>query len=121
MPLEKRILIVDDEEDFTVPMELWLTNKGYGVRVATSGQAALDIIKGERPDMVFLDLVMPGMSGIETLKDIREIDKDLPVVVISAFLNPERIAQAETHGVVGTFSKEQPFESLIEVLDPKLF
>jgi CheY-like chemotaxis protein len=78
------ILIVDDEKDFAATMEFWLKSQGYKVSTAFSGQDAVKAIKSQAPNIVFLDINMPGMDGIETLRRIREIDSELPVVMITA-------------------------------------
>lgn len=78
------ILLVDDEKDFIATMEFWLKSQGYKVKTTFSGQDALEIIKKQAPNIVFLDIGMPGMDGIDTLRKIRELDIDLPVVMITA-------------------------------------
>ena len=78
------ILLIDDEKDFIATMEFWLKSQGYKVKTAFNGQDALKAIKNQAPNIVFLDIGMPGMDGIETLRKIRELDIDLPVVMITA-------------------------------------
>lgn len=78
-----KLLLVDDEVDFRHATSTALERRGFTVTEAAGGEEALVIIRGERPDIVVLDLKMPGMSGIETLQKIREIEADLPVIILT--------------------------------------
>jgi CheY-like chemotaxis protein len=78
-----RILWVDDEIDLLKPHILFISEKGYDLETATNGADALDMIEEKRYDLVFLDENMPGISGIETLQQIREMDQNLPVVMVT--------------------------------------
>lgn len=78
-----RILICDDEKDIAKSLEIYLSAEGYETRVAFNGREALDIIGEERIDLVLLDIMMPVMDGIETLREIRR-SYDMPVIFLSA-------------------------------------
>ncbi|KPM33332.1 Response regulator receiver domain-containing protein [Croceitalea dokdonensis DOKDO 023] len=78
-----KILWVDDEIDLLKPHILFLTKKGYGVTTSQSGQDALNELKDTNFDIVFLDENMPGLSGLETLAALKQIDPSLPVVMIT--------------------------------------
>lgn len=80
---KKRILWADDEIDFLRSHILFLQEKGYEVTPVNSGQDALDVFKKESFDIVFLDENMPGLAGIETLGLIKEIDPNIPVIMIT--------------------------------------
>ena len=77
------ILWVDDEIDLLKPHILFLENKGYQLTTAQGGQEALDEVEQHRFDIVFLDENMPGLSGLETLSEIKQRDASLPVVMIT--------------------------------------
>lgn len=77
------ILWVDDEIDLLKPHILFLENKGYNVTTSPSGQDALDELSERNFDIVFLDENMPGLSGLETLGELKQIDPTLPVVMIT--------------------------------------
>lgn len=79
----KRILWADDEIDILRPHILFLQEKGYEVVPVNSGQDALDYIKSETFDIVFLDENMPGLTGIETLTFIKEINPNVPIIMIT--------------------------------------
>lgn len=116
-----KILLVDDEPDFTQPLEFWLNSKGYTVMTAREGKSALKIIKEKAPDVVFLDLKMPVMDGIETLRNIRKFNKDLPVIIITVeYTNDEKFAEANKLGSSGFFPKKGSFEELESIIEVAL-
>lgn len=78
-----RILWVDDEMDLLKPHIMFLQEKGYEMETATNGQDAIEIVRNQNLDLVFLDENMPGLSGIETLGRIKSINSNLPVVMIT--------------------------------------
>ncbi|MBB4036372.1 CheY-like chemotaxis protein [Dysgonomonas hofstadii] len=80
---KKRILWADDEIDILRAHILFLTEKGYEVTPVNSGQDALECFKNEIFDIVFLDEHMPGLSGLDTLSMIKEIDPNIPVIMIT--------------------------------------
>ena len=77
------ILWADDEIELLKPHILFLREKGYEVQTANSGDDALDLVKEQNFDIVFLDENMPGISGLETLIQIKQIRQSLPVVMIT--------------------------------------
>ncbi len=81
----KKILIVDDEENIRLLYQDEFVELGYAVRTASSGEEALVLIAQERPDLVTLDIKMAGQDGIETLRRIKEQDKSLPVILVTAY------------------------------------
>jgi len=85
----KRILVVDDEQVVCNMLKKFLTQKGYEVTTVLSGEEAIKKVKEERPHIVLLDIKMPGMNGVETLKQIREIDKEVGIVMITAVKEDE--------------------------------
>lgn len=81
----KRILIVDDEENIRELYRVELSEEGYKVELAENGQQALSKFESFRPDLVTLDVIMPGMNGIEVLQRIREKNPSVPVLLLTAF------------------------------------
>ncbi|HEX6134375.1 MAG TPA: response regulator transcription factor [Longimicrobiales bacterium] len=81
-----RILVVEDERDIAALVAYHLTKEGYRVRTAEGGQEALEAVGAERPDLVVLDLMLPGFSGYEVLQELRRRTEttDVPVVVLTA-------------------------------------
>ena len=78
---EKKILIVDDEEDIRKVFEKAFRRAGYAVRTAASGSEALEILKGDKIQVMFFDLKMPEMDGLELCREVR---KDFPMAMIHA-------------------------------------
>jgi CheY-like chemotaxis protein len=78
-----KLLLVDDEDDFRRATSQTLQRRGFSVTEAANGLQALEAARRERPDIVVLDLKMPGLSGIETLQRMREIEADLPVIILT--------------------------------------
>ena len=115
-PKDIRILLVDDENGFRRPMEFWLKAKGYQVVGVDNGADALTQIERERPTIIYLDMKMPGMNGIETLAKIREKDKTLPVIMITAYGTPNDMKAAEALGVSGFFMKDDDFASAAKLI-----
>lgn len=78
-----RILVVDDEKEFLSLIEKRLSRRRMEVRTADSGQAALEIVRAERFDAVVMDVRMPGMDGLETLRQMKQIAPALPVLLLT--------------------------------------
>ena len=104
------VLVAEDETDFRTIMTFWLESKGYAVISASDGKEAVESVKEKKPDVVFLDLNMVGMDGVEAFKKIRKINKDIPVIIISAHIDTLRAQEVMSLGVSGVFSKEDNFE-----------
>lgn len=119
MPNNITVLVVEDEVDFRTIMTFWLESKGYTVISASDGRTGVEMVKEKKPDVVFLDLNMFGMDGVQVFKNIREFNKDIPVIIISAHIGTSRANELMSLGVSGIFSKEEDFEkefSLLEVI-----
>ncbi len=81
----KKILVVDDEEAIRSLYKMELEDAGYQVETADSGSQALKKMETFQPDLVTLDIKMPGMSGLEVLAEIRKNYKNLPIILCSAY------------------------------------
>jgi two-component system response regulator (stage 0 sporulation protein F) len=81
----KKILIVDDEESIRFLYKEEFEEEGFVVELAQNGKEALEKLHLFKPDLITLDIKMPVMDGIEALKQIREIDRRLPIVLCSAY------------------------------------
>jgi len=111
------ILLTDDEEGFAEPIAFWLKSRGYNVTTARSGQEAIEQIKENPPDILFLDINMPRMGGLQALERIRDFNKDLPVVMItSAYSDTNNIVRAKELGVSGFFAKNRSFDELTQMI-----
>ena len=80
---KKFVLVVDDQPKVLRFIEIDLRIRGFDVVTATSGQEALDLVRSAKPDIMLLDVIMPGMDGLQVLKELRTFT-DLPVIAFSA-------------------------------------
>jgi CheY-like chemotaxis protein len=83
--MARRILIIDDEASVRDEFEFALTRMGYEADTATGGEEGLRKARSLHPDLVFLDLRMPGMDGVEVLRLLQAIDDSIPVYIVTAF------------------------------------
>lgn len=120
MDKQSKVLLVEDEADFRQLIKLWLESKGYLVTEAPDGNTAIQKVKEGLPDIIFLDLHMPVLDGVDTLKKIRKFNKDVPVVIISAYTDDPRAAEAMRYGVSGVFSKDEQFPIWASLLETVL-
>jgi CheY-like chemotaxis protein len=81
----RRILVVDDEEAIRLLYKEELTDAGYEVELAADGMEALRKMEQVRPDLMTIDLRMPGMDGIELLGRVRAVHRDLPIIICTAY------------------------------------
>ena len=81
----RKILVVDDEANIRELYRVELTEEGYTVDLAENGLEALGKLETFRPDLVTLDVKMPGLDGIEVLRRIREVNASIPVLLLTAF------------------------------------
>lgn len=116
MSLKWSILIVDDE--FGVRESLRMILKSYyEVYTAADGQEALKILKERKFDLITLDLNMPNLSGIETLREIRRIDPEVPVIIITGYGTKKDEKEALLNGVRHFISKPFGTSQLINAID----
>lgn len=96
--MSEKILVVDDEPAFCEVLRDFLKSKGYNVVVANSGDEALSTYLEERPDVVLMDVRMPGKDGLTTLKELKGIDPEVKAVMVSAVHDEEVVQQAKSEG-----------------------
>lgn len=111
-----KILVVDDEPVVAEVIAESIRVQGHETTVAYGGQEALELIASGAPDAVFLDLVMPGLSGVEVLARIRQTHSSLPVIVFSGRASPEMVAEVQRLGVTEVLEKPLALARLGEAL-----
>lgn len=101
METKPLIFVIDDDESVRDAFSLALVDEPYQVVAFASGKLALEAVKTSRPNLVFLDLNMPVLDGVEVLRGIMEIDDTICVYVVTAFANDylERLRQARDQGL----------------------
>ena len=114
----KTILIVDDEEPIRLLLKEELEDEGYRVLTAANGAEALEAVRTAAPDLVTLDIKMPGESGLMTLRKIREEAYDLPVILCTAYDSYRTYfsAVAADHYVVKSSDFSELKERIREIL-----
>ena len=95
---ERKILIVDDEEDVRLFLGDFLGDRDFRVEMAESGEEALEKIAKVQPDLVLLDVMMPGMDGIQCLEQIKQKYAKVHVIMITALKDETRMAKAKKLG-----------------------
>ena len=103
------ILIIDDEDIMREILETLLTREGYRVRLAASGAEGIELARSNPFDAAIVDVMMPGMGGIGTLDELKKIDDDLPVLMITAFASVETAISAMKRGAFDYINK--PFKN----------
>ncbi len=107
-----KILIVDDEKDFVEMFSLRLKNQGENVLVAYSGEEALEILGKTAVDVIFLDLRMPGMDGIDTLKQIKHLYPIVEVLLLTGHGSTETAVEGMKLGAFDYLMKPADFEDI---------
>ena len=117
--MPKEILIVDDEPDVVVPMQFLMEQQGYSVMAAFRGEDALDLIYQYKPDLVLLDIMLPGIDGWEVCEIIRlnQNYRDIKIVFLTAKGRDEDIAKGLALGADAYITK--PFSNAVLVATVK--
>lgn len=114
--MAKRILVVDDEPDLVMILRTALQTEGYEVVTASNGPDGLEEASNSEPDLMVLDVMMPGMSGFEVLKKLKEEPKtsQIPVIMLTGVSEREKIQEALSSGIDYYLIKPFEFDELIE-------
>src|SRR5215203_774841 len=110
------ILVVDDEEIMREILETLLTRAGYDVRLASSGAEGLELARALPFDAAIVDIMMPGLDGIATLDELKRIDEDLAVVIITAYASVETAISAMKSGAFDYITKPFKNDEVLVVL-----
>ena len=103
--MTNKILVVDDEPDFCEALSEFLADKGFAVMEANSCEEALEAYSQERPDVVLLDVLMPGKDGRETFKELKAFDPEVSVIMITAVHDEDLALQALADGAFDYITK----------------
>ncbi len=111
------ILLTDDNKEFTENLSDILELKGYKVLTAGDGFHALDIVRESPVDLILMDIKMPVMNGVETFRKIKQIRKETPVIMLTAYALEELIQESLKEGAFACLKKPLDFEQLFITIE----
>ncbi|MDI3256654.1 MAG: response regulator [Kyrpidia sp.] len=112
----RRILVVDDQFGIRALLKELLEQDGYTIYQAANGPGAIQVVQDQRPDLIILDMKIPGMDGLEILRHIRAIDRDVKVIMMTAYGELDLLREADELGVMAHFTKPFDIEVLRQVI-----
>ena len=110
--MSERLLVVDDEPSMREFLDIMLSNDGYQVQTAGSGEEALELYRREEPHLVLTDVKMPGMSGLDLIREIHSFDPGAPIIAITAYACADDAIRAVREGAYDYISKPFQIEDL---------
>ena len=114
------ILIIDDDDQLRNSFVKLLTEEGYNVDQAASGEAGVNIVKNKAPDIVILDMRLPGMNGFETFRAIHEVEPRLPVIIMTAFGTTDTAIEATKLGAFDYILKPFDIPAMLSLIKQAL-
>lgn len=114
---ETKVLLVDDEEDFVAVLVERLAARGLEVDSATGGKVALEKARDQSYDAVLLDMAMPGLDGLQTLRGLREISPDLQVIMLTGRATIAQAVEAMKAGALDLVEKPADLAELVDLID----
>ncbi|MBA4366869.1 MAG: hypothetical protein C0403_04445 [Desulfobacterium sp.] len=112
-----RVFLIDDEKLFVESLTKVLRRRGMEIKSALSGAEANDILSTETFDVIVLDMKMPGMDGVATLKAIRDKGITTPVIILTGHLDIERVIEAAKESATELLIKPCPVETLVSAIE----
>ena len=113
----KHILLVEDSEGVREAYSLILQTEGYKVTAACNGEEGLKYAKESNPDLVILDVGLPDINGFDVLTRIRKFNKDLPVIMVTAYSSIKKVIEITKLGISGYLVKPVGGEQLLEMAE----
>ncbi len=110
--MAERLLVVDDEPSMREFLEIMLSQEGYQVRTASTGEEGVKAYRAEEPDLVLTDVKMPGMSGLDLIREIHSLDPAAPIIAITAYASADDAVRAVREGAYDYLSKPFQIEDL---------
>ncbi len=107
-----RLLVVDDEPSMTEFLEILLAQEGYEVTTASSGEEGFKLYRRFEPDLILTDVKMPGMSGLDLIREIHALDSAIPIIAITAYASADDAIRAVREGAYDYLSKPFQIEDL---------
>lgn len=116
----KRILVIDDEPTIRIFLNEILEVWGYECIEASRAQEGIDLIKKGEIDLLLLDIQLPQMNGLDAVQKIREIEKDMPILIITAFHNMKNVVEMLDVKIQGFVNKPFDMEELKMKIEQEL-
>ncbi len=110
--MDKKILVVDDQYGIRLLLQEVFSKENIHIFQASNGKQALEIIKAEKPDLILLDMKMPGMDGLELLRRLRKFNTQAKVIMMTAYGELDMVAEASRLGALTHFTKPFDIEEL---------
>ena len=115
--MSRRVLIIDDDRDHAESIVDILSMRGHQVEAAFSGEAGVKVFREEDFDLVFMDVKLPGMNGVETFFEFKKIRPDAKVMMMTGYSVEQLLSQAIENGAMGVLRKPFAIADLLHVLD----
>ena len=116
----KRILLIDDEIEACNVLKEFLSGKGYEVYTAFDGPSGIDMVKEVKPHIVLLDMIMPGMGGVQVLQEIKKIDPAIGVIMVTVVTDIDKAKKTLELGAYDYISKPVDLDYLETVVMVKI-
>jgi two-component system, response regulator, stage 0 sporulation protein F len=110
--MDKKILVVDDQYGIRLLLQEVFSKENVHIFQASNGKQALEIIQAEKPDLILLDMKMPGMDGLELLRRLRKFNTESKVIMMTAYGELDMVAEASRLGALTHFTKPFDIEEL---------
>ncbi len=109
MNTKKKILLVDDDQFLVDLLSEKVTKAGYEALKAHNGTDAIEVVSKNKPDLILLDLMMPGMDGLSVLKNLKgnEVNKNIPVIILTSLSDPSVASEIKNNGGSGYLLKDE--------------
>lgn len=117
---DKKVLIVDDQYGIRALLYEVFGKEGYHTFQAANGKQALQIVQEERPDLVILDMKIPGMDGLQILRELKKINSEIKVIMMTAYGELDMIKEASSLGALTHFTKPFDIDELLMVVRQQL-
>lgn len=118
--MKKKLLIVDDQNGIRILLMEVFSSEGYETYQASNGKLALDLVRNVSPDLVLLDMKIPGMDGLDILKHIKSIDASIKVIMMTAYGELDMIKEATDLGAIMHFTKPFDIDELRSAVNDQL-
>jgi two-component system, response regulator, stage 0 sporulation protein F len=117
---KRKLLIVDDQFGIRILLNEIFQKEGYQTFQAANGVQALNLVQNESPELVILDMKIPGMDGLEILKRVKKINSSIKVIIMTAYGELDMIQEAIDHGAITHFSKPFDIDEIIAAVKNEL-